>query len=333
MDAASSTSPTSGFAFEAATECILCGSRDSRHVFAIPPLGFVRCFRCRLVRTSPRIASADVPRYYAQAYDYASREQSLAEQLANPTFGFRASRLGRFAHGRRFFEVGCGDGNFLAVLQNSGWSVRGCETSVAGAQAARQRHGLDIDIAAFDELHIDGAYDAIGAYHVLEHLYDPRPTLSAIASALRPGGIVHLQWPNIRCLDALLAGRHWWGLGPPQHVHFYEPRHMRALLRKFDMDIVSIETFDPFHSPLSFEFTVRTWARDLIQGVGPAAFPEVPASAHTSTPAAQNGQTAQLKFRPRALAYSALHALSGVSARAEAAVGLGNIADVIAVRR
>ena len=58
----------------------------------------------------------------------------------------------------------------------------------------------------------------------------PRAVLKGIRDALNPGGVLHLQLPNIRSLDGRLGRQSWWGLRCPQHVTFYEPRHLRQLL-------------------------------------------------------------------------------------------------------
>ena len=101
----------------------------------------------------------------------------------------------------------------------------------SAVRAARDRHGLELQVIGFDDFRIPGgSYDAIGAYHVLEHLYEPRAVLRGIRDALSPGGVLHLQLPNIGSIDGRIGRQSWWGLRCPQHVTFYEPRHLRRLL-------------------------------------------------------------------------------------------------------
>lgn len=308
--------------------CVLCGSARSRRLFRLPPFGYEACRRCGLVRLSPRVLSHDLASFYDRLYrePYEHAEEPLTQQLANPTFVYRATRLTAFAAGRRLFEIGCGDGNFLAVMRARGWAVAGSEVHESAVRAGRDRHGLDVHVIAFDSFKVPGgSYDAVGMYHVLEHLYDPRAVLRGIRDALNPGGVLHLQLPNIGSIDGRLGRRSWWGLRCPQHVTFYEPRHLRRLLAEEGFRVVSIETYDPWHSPGTMELTLRSMARRAYRRAVGTIRPDSAPDADDS-PAV--GATSR---RPREL--RGLRILARFLARAEAVVGLGNVADVIAVRR
>lgn len=308
--------------------CVLCGSERSRRLFRLPPYGYVACRECGLVRLSPRVAARDLSSFYDALYrePYEHAREALPQQLANPTFAYRAARLTAVAPGRRLFEIGCGDGNFLAVMQARGWDVAGSEVHGSAVRVARDRHGLDLHVIGFDDFKIPGSrHDAVGAYHVLEHLYDPRAVLKGIRDALNPGGVLHLQLPNIRSLDGRLGRQSWWGLRCPQHVTFYEPRHLRQLLAEEGFRVLSIETYDPWHSPGAMELTMRAMAKRAYR--------------RTFGSISRRGKSATLDASPVGVASGRPRQLSGLStlarllAQAEAQVGLGNIADVIAVRR
>lgn len=308
--------------------CVLCGSARSRRLFRLPPFGYVACSQCGLVRLSPRVPSRDLAAFYDGLYrePYEHAQETLTQQLANPTFAYRASRLTTVAAGRRLFEIGCGDGNFLAVMRARGWDVAGSEVHGSAVRVARDRHGLELHVIGFDDFRIPGgSYDAVGAYHVLEHLYEPRAVLQGIRDALSPGGVFHLQMPNIGSIDGRLGRQSWWGLRCPQHVTFYEPRHLRQLLAEEGFRIVSIETYDPWHSPGAMELTLRAMARRTYRrAVGAIGRQGSSPAANASPMLAASGRSRQLPGLPT---------LARFLAQAEAQVGLGNVADVIAVRR
>ena len=69
------------------------------------------------------------------------------------------------------------------------------------------------------------------AWHVLEHLAQPRDTLTGVRAALRPGGRLLLELPNIASLRATRQGEDWYGMEPAHHVAHYSPRALDALLR------------------------------------------------------------------------------------------------------
>ncbi len=286
------------------------------------------CRACGLVRLSPRVAPDQLASFYDALYrePYEHAQEALPQQLANPTFAYRAGRLTAFAPGHRLFEIGCGDGNFLAVMQARGWEVAGSEVHRSAVRTARERHGIDVQVIGFDAFKIPGGrHDAVGAYHVLEHLYDPRAVLTGIRDALNPGGVLHLQLPNIRSIDGRLGRQSWWGLRCPQHVTFYEPRHLRQLLAEEGFRVLSIETYDPWHSPGAMELTMRAVARRAYRRtLGSGARPGSAATRDAPSVGVAPGQPRRLPGLPT---------VARLLAQAEARVGLGNVADVIAVRR
>lgn len=95
--------------------------------------------------------------------------------------------------GARILDVGCGSGRDLKWLGERGFSVIGLERSPGLAALARRHAGrpvIQADFQTFDfsTLSVDGIC-LIGA---LVHLPHPEmaPTLSRIARALRPAGVI-----------------------------------------------------------------------------------------------------------------------------------------------
>jgi len=320
------------YALETVPTCVLCGEASSRLLFEIPPYGYRACAACGLLRLSPRVAASDLKRFYDETHRdvYKGNHVPLDKQLANPTYDFRARRLTRHSKGRRFLDVGCGDGSFLAVLRSHGWDVTGREVSETAAKIARERHGIDVEVISFEDVGSvpTGCWDAVGLYHVLEHMYEPRAALKQIHEALPVGGVLHVQVPNRRSLDGRLGGRLWFGICCPHHVLFYEPRHLRQLLSEEGFGVVSVQTYDPVCSPRGVDATIRSLLKSALKTVlRPKARLEPRAevrSAETESEASSLRPVADLVLRRLLLAV--------VIARTQSAVGFGNVADVIAVR-
>lgn len=126
-------------------------------------------------------------------------------------------------------DVGCGRGELLEVLVESGVEVRGIDNDEGMVRACNRRglpatHGEALEhLSAAEE-----TYGAIVAIHVIEHL--PRdlivPFLAAAHAALRPGGALVLETVNPNAISALKT---FWV--DPTHVHPLFPQVALELAR------------------------------------------------------------------------------------------------------
>jgi predicted TPR repeat methyltransferase len=77
-------------------------------------------------------------------------------------------------------------------------------------------------------------------WDVIEHLPNPRATLEAAASWLRPGGVLALSTGDVNSLAARIHGRHWGLLTPPWHQFYFSRGTMRRLLEDVGFQVVRI---------------------------------------------------------------------------------------------
>jgi SAM-dependent methyltransferase len=128
------------------------------------------------------------------------------EAVEEGSFWFRSRNrlivwaLGRFfPHARRFLEIGCGNGYVLNGIsaKMSGLALAGGELFVDGLRVARARMP-EVPLFQFDARHIpfDGAFDAVGAFDVLEHVKEDDVVLEQLRQALYPGGGLLLTVPQ-----------------------------------------------------------------------------------------------------------------------------------------
>jgi 2-polyprenyl-3-methyl-5-hydroxy-6-metoxy-1,4-benzoquinol methylase len=165
---------------------------------------------------------------------YRDREEAQAAQRAyyndvmpTQTEGrFRAGALQelyldrRVAIARRFapaharwLDLGCGDGVITARLADFAEAVVGVDISdrnIAVANELRTRPNVRYVRAAVEEpeAYADGRpFDAVSAFEILEHVYDPGAFLRDAAAQLRPGGVLILSTPNAASLTRRLKRR------------------------------------------------------------------------------------------------------------------------------
>lgn len=197
-----------------------------------------------------RLFTQAVDGYLAHRYGYAA-PTSLASRLgrwliaAIPTlrddaaarvFWLKAQPKGQL------LEVGFGNGATLARLKSVGWNVTGVEFDPVSVELAKSRN-LDARLGSLEECNFsDGAFDAVVASHLIEHLPDPRTYLQECARILRPGGKLVLTTPNVRSLGHRLFGLNWRGLEPPRHLHIFGPNALMRLAQESGFSHVRVFT-------------------------------------------------------------------------------------------
>jgi SAM-dependent methyltransferase len=148
-------------------------------------------------RFFPTIAITNLPN--SKGYDLWS---ATYDRYPNPTVAMDERHFPprwRHLEGGRVLEVGCGTGRHTAKLAAQGNEVTGIDLSAGMLAAAREKlrgfprvRLLQGDILTVAGLE-DGAFDALVAALVLEHLRDLAGFFGRARSILRPGGEAHFS--------------------------------------------------------------------------------------------------------------------------------------------
>lgn len=141
------------------------------------------------------------------------------------------------AEGLPLLDLGCGRGEWLALLRDEGIPARGVDLNAANIQAGREQ-GLDVRyqdaLTALRESDSD-SLGMISAFHLVEHLDHSQLRLLLLEAyrALAPGGRLLLETPNPQ---NLIVGS----------CNFYlDPTHVRPLPPDF---LVFLAEFAGFHA-------------------------------------------------------------------------------------
>jgi 2-polyprenyl-3-methyl-5-hydroxy-6-metoxy-1,4-benzoquinol methylase len=218
--------------------CAICGGRETRQLYEKTGYGIAACVRCGLVYANPRAPEAKILARYNRDYFWNEYLPSLG--AATGRFDLAAfdarhrALLGMMAartSGRRLLEVGCGAGFFLKAAERAGWHVEGIELSDEASRFAVERLHLPIRRERAETAGIaPGSFDAAAMFDVIEHLFDPRAVLEAIARALAPGGLLVISTPNFDAASRHLLGVDWAVLSPLEHVYYFTEDSLRRLL-------------------------------------------------------------------------------------------------------
>lgn len=164
-------------------------------------------------------------------------------------FELRRAFLLRHIHaGQTVLDVGCGAGEFSAALLEAGARPIAVDVSREALRRATARvPGLDArHWPAGEPLALDDTtVDAIWAGEVIEHVADVAPWLSELRRVLRPRGALLLTTPHHgrgTLLRLALSRRRFAEHFEPRadHVRFYSPRTLAALLDDLGFDVAEL---------------------------------------------------------------------------------------------
>ncbi|KAB7768833.1 class I SAM-dependent methyltransferase [Xanthomonas maliensis] len=227
-------------------QCRCCGATCAqRTVWAEVYVGtgqqLRRCGSCAAVYLAPDLTAAALDHFYAHRY----RRLFPAEipwRDQQRFFAWRGDRwiaqrrLRRIAPelspGARVLEVGSGFGAFLGAAAAGRPDLRlsACEPDAAHRQQLLD--GATVTFLSTLDAIADPHFDAIVAFHVLEHLSDPRAFLADMARILVPGGKAWIEVPD------LMSGWRSRNYVHPAHLSYFSAPVLRRLAEAAGMTVL-----------------------------------------------------------------------------------------------
>jgi SAM-dependent methyltransferase len=122
----------------------------------------------------------------------------------------------------RVLEIGCGTGFVLSALHaERRFDLVGCEQHAAGLVWARRRLP-EVEFVQLDARNLPyrDAFDAIGAFDVIEHIPEDEEVMANVHRALRPNGLFIATVPQ-----------HAWLWSADDELSHHQRRYSRAELR------------------------------------------------------------------------------------------------------
>lgn len=143
----------------------------------------------------------------------------------------------------RVLDVGCGSGEFLAVMRALGWRCVGLEPDAAGAAAARERLNIEVVESPLEAARLaPDAFDLVTLNHALEHLADPLAALERLRGLLAKGGRLVVITPNTASMGAHEHGRAWIHLDVPRHFWLFSLRSLETTLERAGFELEWLTT-------------------------------------------------------------------------------------------
>jgi 2-polyprenyl-3-methyl-5-hydroxy-6-metoxy-1,4-benzoquinol methylase len=230
--------------------CYLCESASfstrKGQVRDAPNIKILECNHCGLVTLSSlmHIQSG----FYEESGMHGSEPMTIAAWLKNTDWDDqrRFDMLKPILPNKKLLDFGCGAGGFMSKAQQLVDSVAGIELERRVREFWTGRITIHPDLeSAMD------TYDLIVAFHVIEHLHDPRTILKTLAGMLTKNGRIIIEVPSSE--DALLTlydveafqrFTYW-----SQHLFLFNSETLRRLVEQAGLRIITIQQYQRF--PLS----------------------------------------------------------------------------------
>jgi 2-polyprenyl-3-methyl-5-hydroxy-6-metoxy-1,4-benzoquinol methylase len=203
-----------------------------------------QCQKCQLAITSPRPENDQLGSYYnSQEYISHSGKSSggigtIYKVARSFALNWKKNLIHQFKKGNSALDFGCGTGDFIHTLQTNGWNVQGIEPSETARRKASDLSG-DIVKENLSELG-DKKFDAITAWHVLEHVPDLTGTISQLKNLLVEGGVLFIAVPNYQSPDSLKYSNYWAGYDVPRHLWHFSKESMTQLLHSQGFKLLKV---------------------------------------------------------------------------------------------
>lgn len=209
----------------------------------LPTLGvpanheIVRCAKCDFVYAGLLPSQ----KFLSFVYDElivveAARHESFSPHNIASRMEYLPSLLRLLGSGGKVLDYGCGFGPTLALLRNiGGVETVGFETSTARVQELNDWYPLVT--SDFDRVQAHGPFNAVILDNVLEHVPDPRHTVSSIGKICAEGAFLYVSVPDMssRYLGAQMALHRQekllsMDINPWEHLNYFDIAHLDALL-------------------------------------------------------------------------------------------------------
>lgn len=253
--------------------CPACGSSKfnkvltaSDYLVSNESFEIMECNDCSLRFTSPIPDSNEVVNYYKsdKYISHAKRVTSIFDLVYKIVRKFTlhskrniVKRISQKQSGT-LLDIGCGTGDFLKIMKQSGCDIVGVEINESVRNLAQANTGsIILDQTEFFES--EQKYDVITLWHSLEHLNTLTRFLEKISISLNANGVVIIAVPNYKSFDAEYYQQDWAAYDVPRHLYHFSFDAMVKLMEKLGFGLIEYKQlpFDPFYVSLLSELSVR----------------------------------------------------------------------------
>ncbi|WP_261842235.1 class I SAM-dependent methyltransferase [Aliamphritea ceti] len=226
-------------------KCALCSSTEGHENLSYQdskttkPLLVSMCNHCGLIQQNPIPSKAELCRYYS--HDYRQDYKHSFEPKPKHVYRAGTTAMQRIhfltdnnISSGKLLDIGAGGGEFVYLSSKQGFNSKGLEPNIGYAEFANKHYGNQITAGNLDDL--QGSYDVITLFHVLEHLASPIDAFAKLHAALNPNGKLLIEVPWIETNDASPKNIYF-----KAHLYYFSTETLIACASHY-FDVVKIDT-------------------------------------------------------------------------------------------
>jgi len=242
--------------------CALCRGNDFKRISEKDSKSkgeLIVCFcnSCSMVSQNPIPTEHQVEQYYATEYrqDYKQvfepklKHIYRAGNLALNRLGFLTKN--NVASGK-LLDVGAGGGEFTYVSSQLGFDSTGIEPNIGYSNYAKDQYQANVKTGQLAD--VDGKFDVITMFHVMEHIPDPIKTFKKLYDLLNKDGFLFIEVPNIESFSQSPGNTFF-----KAHIHYFSAATLIACASQY---FVSAD-LDNSGNNISILFNRRSSSKDF----------------------------------------------------------------------
>lgn len=219
------------------TCCPICESRRLQYVFISHGYPVCRCKDCSFMFLNQQPSDEVLEEIYNEEYflgEQTPEGKKAVSDMKRATAKLYLNQLIKYCGSTRgkLLEIGCGNGDFLALAKEAGFDVTGIEISRHAVDTANRQLGEKRVRCGTMETFLPGEqFDYCTLFDTIEHTRNPLRLLQKIHELLKPGGVLFLSTPSLDSWSAKLMKQNWMEF-KTEHLHYFDTQTIQNALAK-----------------------------------------------------------------------------------------------------
>jgi SAM-dependent methyltransferase len=236
--------------------CILCKNQNFKSVYRDNLVSIITCPCCGLVRQENCASSLvkinenfhNIEEYYKRRNEIQKKTIVFNQKKCFYSLDIIKKIEKQLKEGDLILDIGCGSGEFLKGLNDSGFDVLGVEPDPLLAAFVIEQLKIPVIVDTYSvHLFPKNHFNGITFIQVFEHLEDPLKTLKQVYTNLKLGGLLIIDVPSynnprILCYRLLRWKKIVKRDFIPSHCYYYTRSTLSKLVEKAGFFVTEIVT-------------------------------------------------------------------------------------------